>query len=219
LFNDHSVSKAERFCQLASLLGQCHSMTFRTLQSMHSSHLESTHSPALAFTAIPGKTLTGMAFQDQIWQEFTLGSAIAPDLFKATVQVIPDLIPLPGGEVETPIHSALNWHYSRFGQQAQGELWAALLLNEDDSTWQAKLSQPRVDSTKTLRALQQRLGQPVNKAQLWELLKQYPEAAVYQKYETAVGNGARAYLPHLPHEIRQQIAQRYQVAVPMTGSF
>jgi hypothetical protein len=159
-------------------------------------------------------------FATQIEQEFVTGSTIDPVLFNATVQIVPELVTLPGGEVEAPIHAALNWHYTRFTQQAKhGELQAALLLNEDDSTWQAKLSQPRVDPQKTLKALQQQLGQPVSKAQLPELLKQYPDAAIYQKYETAVGNGARAYLPHVPPLIRQRVAERYGIAVPLTGSF
>lgn len=159
-------------------------------------------------------------FAARMQQEFIEGSAIDPILFKATVQIVPELLSLPGGEVETPIHTALSWNYTRFTQQAKrGEFCAALLLNEDGSTWQAKLSQPRIDNQKTIRALQQRLGQSVSKAQLSELLEQYPEVAVYQKYETAVGNGSRAYLPHLPPQVRQRIAERYQVAVPMTGSF
>ncbi|MBW4464035.1 MAG: DUF3854 domain-containing protein [Pegethrix bostrychoides GSE-TBD4-15B] len=177
---------------------------------------------ALASSALADseKITIGADFYEQIHREYTADSAIALELFEATVQLTPDLILLPGGEVETPIHNTLNWSYSRFTQQAKrGELWAALLLNEDGSTWQAKLSSPRLDQSKTLRALQQRLEQPVLKSQLKDLLKQYPDATIYQKYETAVGNGSRAYLPHVPPEIRQRIAERYQVDVPLSGSF
>jgi Domain of unknown function (DUF3854) len=159
-------------------------------------------------------------FTTKMQQEFVQGSAIDPALFTATVQIVPELVTLPGGEVEAPIHTALNWNYTRFGSQAnRGELWAALLLNEDGSTWQAKLSQPRVDTKKTLKALEGRLQQSVGKAQIKELIQQYPETAVHQKYETAVGNGARAYLPVVPLQIRQQIADRYDVVVPSSGSF
>lgn len=159
-------------------------------------------------------------FATKIQQEFVAGSAIDFALFTATVQIVPELVTLPGGDIEAPIHTALNWNYTRFGQQAnRGELWAALLLNEDGSTWQAKLSQPRVDTKKTLQALEHRLQQSVSKSQIQDLLKQYPAVAVYQKYETAVGNGARAYLPHIPPQIRQRIADRYGVAVPSSGSF
>jgi hypothetical protein len=159
-------------------------------------------------------------FAAKIEHEFVEGSAIDPILFAATVEIVPDLITLPGGEVEAPIHAALNWNYTRFTQQAKrDELWAALLLNEDGSTWQAKLSQPRVDRQKTLRALQQRFGHPVLKSHFWELLRQYPDTAIYQKYETAIGNGSKAYLPHVPPAIRHRIVERYGIAVPMSGSF
>lgn len=188
---------------------------------MHAYHrsIPSTSAPS-RFRTDPTSSETLPEFADRIQQEFIEGSAIDPTLFEATVQVVPELLFLPGGEVEAPIHTALNWNYTRFTHQAKrGELWAALLLNEDGSTWQAKLSQPRLDSQKTIRALQQQLGQPVHKAHLPELLQQYPAAAIYQKYETAIGNGSRAYLPHVPSQIRQRIAERYNVVVPMSGSF
>jgi hypothetical protein len=40
-----------------------------------------------------------------------------------------------------------------------------------------------------------------------------------QKYETPIGNGARAYLPAVPKEIRRLISHRYGVEVPSSGSF
>ena len=130
-------------------------------------------------------------FQAQIKREFIQGSAIAPDLFQDTVRLCQDIEIAATGDIETPIHDALNWRYTRFGQRAQQTLSAALLLNEDGSCWQAKLSRPLIDQGK---------GKP-------------------RKYETPKGNGARAFLPHVPRQVRQRIAARYGVEVPLSGSF
>jgi hypothetical protein len=130
-------------------------------------------------------------FAKQIQYEFVEASAIASSLFAATVQIASDTEQASGGEVSYPIHSALNWTLVRFGYQARTALYAALLLNEDGATWQAKLSNPRWDSKK---------GRS-------------------QKYETPVGNGSRAFLACIPTEIRQKIAERYGVEVPFDGSF
>ncbi|MEP0924892.1 plasmid replication protein, CyRepA1 family [Leptolyngbya sp. ST-U4] len=129
-------------------------------------------------------------FRESIAQEFIHGSAIDPVLFSATVRVVPDLIYERGEVLETPIHDALNWKYTRFWINKPIATVAALLLNEDYSCWQAKLGQPRVD--------------PKGKG---------------CKYETPVGNGSRAFLPDLPPAIRQRIADRYRVEVPLDGSF
>ncbi|MBD1853359.1 DUF3854 domain-containing protein [Cyanobacteria bacterium FACHB-502] len=129
-------------------------------------------------------------FQQQIQQEFCQGSAIDSVLFAATVQVRPDLEFDATGDPITPIHDALDWRYMRFGFQVKQTLYGALLLNEDGSLWQAKLSQPRKDER----------GKDV-------------------KYETRKGNGSRAFLPHIPASIRRKIADRYGVDVPLTGSF
>lgn len=130
-------------------------------------------------------------FKLKIEREFVEGSAIHPALYSACVQVVPDLVISAGGEVNTPIHDALGWRYTRFGNQVRATLYAALLVNEDGSCWQAKLSSLRID----------------------------PKKQTYQKYETPVGNGSRAFLPSIPSEIRQLIAQRYGVDVPEDGSF
>jgi hypothetical protein len=129
-------------------------------------------------------------FSDQIKTEFLVGSGIEATLFQASVTLVKDLEPGAGGEVSTPIHEALNWRYTRFGQKSQDSFYAALLLNEDGSTWQAKLSNPRTDAK-----------------------------GKSQKYETPVGNGSRAFLPDVPTETRQMIGLRYNVNVPLTGSF
>lgn len=132
------------------------------------------------------------SFQARISQELIQGSAIAPTLFETTVRVVSDLQTLAGGEVAYPLHEALNWHVTRFGQQARATQYAALLVNEDGSCWQAKLATPRPKKDKP---------------------------SEIQKYETPVGNGSRAYLPALDSLTRLKVAQRYGVHVPLDESF
>jgi Domain of unknown function (DUF3854) len=115
--------------------------------------------------------------------EFIYGSGINPDLYATAVRVVGDLESDASGEAENPIHEALNWHYRRFGRQTSQSFQAALLLNEDGSCWQAKLSTPKLD-------------QPSGK---------------FRKYETPVGNGSRAFLPTVPSQIWDTIAQQYGV--------
>jgi hypothetical protein len=131
-----------------------------------------------------------LEFTQKIQQEFVEGSAIAPCLYQVATRLVGDTESLPGGEVAYPIHEALNWRVTRFGYQARTNLYAVLLINEDGSCWQAKLSHPRHNSKgKT------------------------------QKYETPIGNSSRTYLPPVPPEIRQLISRRYGVEVPLVGSF
>lgn len=134
--------------------------------------------------------ITHAPFADRVEREFILGSGIQPTLYQAATRLVEDTELGFGGDVAYPIHEALNWHLTRFGRQARQTLQAVLLGNEDGSTWQAKLSTPRTDAK--------------GKA---------------QKYETPVGNGARAYLPPVPTAIRQRISARYGIAVPLEGSF
>lgn len=129
-------------------------------------------------------------FADRIEREFVEGSGIATALFRVATRLVEDTEPLPGGDVAYPIHEALNWSLTRFGYQARTTIAAVLLLNEDGSCWQAKLSQPRTDTKGKV-----------------------------QKYETPTGNGARAYLPAISSAIRQLIGRRYSVDVPLCGSF
>ncbi len=128
-------------------------------------------------------------FTSRIEREFIAGSAIAVSLYRENIRIISDLEINAGGEVATPIHDALNWKYTRFGHQAKPTLHAALLLSEDGSPWQAKLSTPRTD----------------------------PKKDKIQKYETPIGNGSRAYLPTVNRENRRSIANRYGVEVPPPG--
>jgi hypothetical protein len=128
-------------------------------------------------------------FRLQIRREFVEGSAIDPELY-SQVRIVADTEVLPGGDVETPIHDALNWKATRFGHQSRPTLFAALLLQESGECWQAKLSNPRKEAKgKT------------------------------QKYETPVGNGSRTFLPEIPASIRRRIGTRYGVEVPLDVPF
>lgn len=129
-------------------------------------------------------------FQTTIETEFIQGSAIAPALFERAISLVQDTEITAGNEVSYPIHNALNWRISRFGQQARSTLQAALFQNEDGSTWQAKLSEPIADPKK---------GKP-------------------RKYETPVGAGSRAFFPNLDSQTRSQIQTRYQTLVPPKSS-
>jgi len=138
------------------------------------------------------KLPTQEQFQARIEHEFVLGSGISLELFADTIHIVSDLQVAIAGEVETPIHIALNWlRFVRFGYQVNPVLFAALLVNEDGSTWQAKLSTPKFDSKK----------------------------GKSRKYEAPLGNGSRAFFPRVPSSVRQRIARRYGVEVPLTGSF
>ncbi|GAQ00189.1 plasmid replication protein, CyRepA1 family [Leptolyngbya sp. NIES-2104] len=79
-------------------------------------------------------------FKSKIQREFLDGSAIAPDLFSAAIEILSDTQFSLGGDVSYPIHEALNWHVTRFGAEARENLEAALFRNEDQSPWQVKLS-------------------------------------------------------------------------------
>ena len=157
---------------------------------MNRLHLKLQLSVPTTSRSSPFSAPTPVNFATQIQQEFIAGSAIAPDLYSVATRLVGDTEVLPGGEVSYPIHEALNWKLTRFGYQARETQQAALLVNEDGSTWQAKLSHPRLDRIK----------------------------GTAQKYETPVGSD-RAYLPPVPSSIRQALAQRYRVEVPLFGSF
>jgi len=123
-------------------------------------------------------------FQERIRHEFILGSDIDPSLFYEAVRFHEDIEHHSGGDVSTPIHDALGWKYTRFGHRTRESLYAACLLNEDGSCWQAKLSKP-----------------------VWDVKK-----GRIRKYETPVGNGSRAYLPSINVGTWIQISKRYEIA-------
>ncbi|MBW4421908.1 MAG: DUF3854 domain-containing protein [Myxacorys californica WJT36-NPBG1] len=154
----------------------------------------------------PGCAQTDLVWSKKIEQEFITGSGIDPDLFATAVRLVADTEVLPGGEVAYPIHEALNWRMTRFGDRARTTLWAALLVNQDGSTWQAKLNCPR----QTIK--RDRHGSPQRDDQGHPLVKPI-------KYESVVGIGSQAYLPAIPASIRSKIAQRYGIEVPQSGDF
>ena len=122
--------------------------------------------------------------------EFITGSAIAAPLFRQSIALVTDTEVLPGGEVSYRIAEALNWNITRFGNKSRIHQEAALFLNEDGSTWQAKLTDPKMDSKK---------GKP-------------------RKYETPIGNGSRAFFPNLDSETRQRIQSHSDILVPPQSS-
>jgi hypothetical protein len=128
-------------------------------------------------------SLTLDQFHQQMQRECCEGSAIAPSLTQSAVTLVSDLELLLGGDVNYPIHEALGWQRSRFPHQAHTTQYAALFQNEDGSTWQAKLARP-----------------------LWDKKK-----GKSRKYETPVGQGARAFLPAVTLEIWVSVAQRFGV--------
>lgn len=136
------------------------------------------------------QTSSQLEFADIIDREFMVGSGISRELYQVATRTVSDIELLSGGEAIYPIHEALNWSLSRFSQQVRSNFQAVLLLNEDQTCWQAKLSTPRQNAQ-----------------------------AKIQKYETPVGNGARAFLPTIPASIRQLVSDRYGIPVPMKGSF
>ncbi|MEM9091632.1 MAG: plasmid replication protein, CyRepA1 family [Cyanobacteria bacterium P01_F01_bin.53] len=155
-------------------------------------------------------------FPESLQAEFIKGSAIALELYAAAVNVVADI-----EDESTPIHDALGWKFTRFGRTANAALEAGLLLNEDGSVWQAKLSIPRADKGKTIKALKAKLKLPEwDISPRWlELTANHPDCKAIRKYESPKGNGALPYLPPVPPEIRRLIGAKLHLEVPETGSF
>ena len=127
-------------------------------------------------------------FAAAIEREFCQGSAIAPSLYQSAVQIVADVEIDATGNTTTPIHDALNWKFIRFGHQVKPNQYAALLLNEDGSVYQAKLANPLTDREGKLR-----------------------------RYEAPKGNGARAFFPAIPPDIAAKISARYGYDAPPDG--
>jgi hypothetical protein len=89
-------------------------------------------------------------------------------------------------------NEALGHRVSRFWQSRKPHHFGSIaaFVNEDGSLWQAKPENPMPRKDGSL-----------------------------PKYEYPVGVGAKAYLPPMPPAIRQTIARRWNVDVPMSGSF
>jgi putative DNA primase/helicase len=128
-------------------------------------------------------------FKKFVRDAFINDSGIDPDLFDACIEFHEDLEFDDGHEASYPIHEELNWKKIRFGRKATEPFYAALLKNEDGTTWQAILS-------------------------LWDESKNRP-----YKYLAPTGNGDRVFLPPVPPLIRKRITSRYGVDVPIEGSF
>ncbi|MBD2207603.1 DUF3854 domain-containing protein [Calothrix sp. FACHB-1219] len=128
-------------------------------------------------------------FKAYIRRTFIEKSGIDAALFDACVTFHQDIELTDGNDVETPIHDALGWHYTRFGAKANGTLYAAFLMNEDGSLWQAVVS-------------------------VWDEDKQR-----HYRYFAPTANGDRAFLPPVPPTIRRRIGDRFGISVPEDGSF
>ena len=139
------------------------------------------------------------SFARKIQQEYTVESAIDPVLFCEAVSFAYDQETDRDGISSQPIAEALGWKVqtTQLGFSAQQTFYAALLDNEDGTTWQAVLSRS-VGKSKGFGAVHDSGKFP----------KRAPK-----------GNGSRAFLPVIPPEIRRKIGERYEVEVPEFGSF
>lgn len=135
------------------------------------------------------KLFTFESFKEFIRSNFLEGSHIHPELFKACVEFHSDIECEDGGEVAAPIHEVLGWDYKRFRQQANQNIYAAFLKNEDGSIWQAIVS-------------------------IWDEEKKRP-----YRYFAPKGIGDRAFLPPVAPEVRERIKESSGLDVPMEGSF
>lgn len=128
----------------------------------------------------PDRSLSLESVESHFWDEFVGDSAIAPELYRAAVRVASELEVGTGGEVETPIHDALGWRYTRFVHNIRPTEYAAILLNEDGTPWQLKKITPRTDKD----------GDVV-------------------RYETPLGSGGGIYTPPVPIAIWRKICNRH----------
>lgn len=151
---------------------------------------------------------------DRFRSEFVEGSAIAPSLYEAAVDIVEDT-----GHWEP--NRLLNQHVSTQWQTQRPHSFVALaaLTQETGEIWQGKPANPRPDWKKTRKQLQ-RFGWDCDiDGPPWVGIKAHPEALVSQKYETPKGAGSQAFLPPVPIEVRRRISQRCGVEVPLIGSF
>ncbi|MBW4422194.1 MAG: DUF3854 domain-containing protein [Myxacorys californica WJT36-NPBG1] len=101
------------------------------------------------------------------------------------------------GDVTYPIAEALNWNVTRFGRRHRENQFAVLLKQETGGTWQSKLSHPFKDSDGRIQKYTAPKGEP----------------------GSPKGSNDRAWLPPVPPSIREKVAKRYGVDVPMDGLF
>lgn len=125
-------------------------------------------------------------------QEF---AGISPEVLALNVRFVNDIEydPITKEGIATPIADALNLRYTRFGQNTQQNLTAALFIGEDGQTWQAKI-----------------FG---DNAQQWLTRYQHQGKRTGQ-YLAPKGIGDKPYLPTIPKAIIYQIAAQYQLEPP-----
>jgi putative DNA primase/helicase len=128
-------------------------------------------------------------FTTFVKDNFIKGSGIAPELFAECVDFVSEQEFTLGGDVETPIHTRLDWSAYKRSWKKKQPLFAAFLKNEDGTDWQAIVS-------------------------IYDKSKDRPYV-----YLAPNANGDRVFLPPVPKTIRQKISQRYGVEVPLDGSF
>jgi hypothetical protein len=157
--------------------------SIHSLNSFSNRTLSSTSHPQLRPTQPLKSPLTLPQFRHQMQHECCDGSAITPLLYQAAITLIEDIEICNGEVTGYPIHEALRWRRSRFPRQAHQTNYAALFQNEDGSTWQAKLAHP-----------------------IWNSKK-----GEFRKYETPVGNGARAFLPAVTVREWVMVARRFGI--------
>jgi hypothetical protein len=140
------------------------------------------------------------SFSDLVYREWVDGSAIEPDLFASNVEIIADEIIEDGGEVNYPIHEALNWCPAKWrtvwqsGKTQRPEMFGALInswnpILEQPEVFQVKLSNPLIDQKK---------GKP-------------------RKYENPAKRGQVGGFALVPQSIWQKVAERYGIEVDFSA--
>ncbi|AFY75427.1 hypothetical protein Syn7502_03592 (plasmid) [Synechococcus sp. PCC 7502] len=140
-------------------------------------------------------------YADQVYQEWVIESAIAPELFFANTTVTADEVITYGGDVSYPIHEALNWEIKRWrtsltGKVQRPEQYGTIIhtinpFTEDEKSaqvFQVKLEHPVLDQTK---------------------LKP-------RKYENPIGQGQVGGFAKIPLSVWQTVALRHNC--PIDGS-
>ena len=135
-----------------------------------------------------------LSFSQSVHLEWINGSAIDPELFTSTVEILADEVITNDHDISYPIHEALNWNPTKWrtvwqsGRQQRPELFGALIytwnpLLEKPEVFQVKLSNPLIDSKK---------GKP-------------------RKYENPVNRGQVGGFALVTNSVWQKVADRYAI--------
>jgi len=135
-----------------------------------------------------------LSFSQSVHLEWINGSAIDPELFTSTVEILPDEVISNDHDISYPIHEALNWNPTKWrtawqsGRQQRPELFGALIytwnpLLEKPEVFQVKLNNPLIDSKK---------GKP-------------------RKYENPVNRGQVGGFALVTNSVWQKVADRYAI--------